>query len=198
MKEKHSGDRRVIRTRQMLREALFALIEERGYDALTIQDITERANIGRATFYVHYQDKEQLLLTSVKELLDDLRMRCQPLSAVDVLVTQQSLSVILFQHVSEHASLYRAILSERGAALIITRLRTEMAVHIQQLVLNQLIAVATVSLPVDMLAEYCAASLWSLVGWWLRHDFPLPAEAMGQLYWQLINHGLSSTLGIPE
>lgn len=50
----------VKRTHKMLNNALFSLIEERSYDSLSIQDITERANIGRATFYVHYRDKEHL------------------------------------------------------------------------------------------------------------------------------------------
>ena len=55
-------DRRVQRTRQLLSSALLKLIEERGYDSLTVNDITEQANVGRATFYLHYQDKEQLLV----------------------------------------------------------------------------------------------------------------------------------------
>jgi AcrR family transcriptional regulator len=62
-------DRRIQRTRQLLRNALFALIIERGYESIAIQDITERANLGRATFYLHYQDKEELLKASVKALM---------------------------------------------------------------------------------------------------------------------------------
>lgn len=55
-------DPRVVRTRQQLREALVSLIEEKGFDALTVQDITDRAELNRATFYLHYQDKQELLV----------------------------------------------------------------------------------------------------------------------------------------
>ena len=55
-------DRRIQRTRELLRKALMELIDEKGYDAVTIQDITERANLGRTTFYLHYQSKEDLFL----------------------------------------------------------------------------------------------------------------------------------------
>ena len=194
--EKHAGDRRVKRTRQMLHHALFSLMEEREYDSLSIQDITERANIGRATFYVHYKDKEQLLLDSVNAVMEDLNSQYQSVSAIAIFTKRQTFSVVLFQHVLEHASLYRALLSERGAALMTTRLQREMAARIQQQVIEPLLALATVKLPADLLAEHCAASLWSLVAWWLRNDFPKSIEEMGQIFWQLINQGLLATLDV--
>ena len=64
-------DRRVKRTQQMLMDALQALIEERGYDALTIQDITEYANVGRTTFYLHFQSKDDLLVSSIRQHIVD-------------------------------------------------------------------------------------------------------------------------------
>jgi AcrR family transcriptional regulator len=193
--EKKVGDRRVARTRQMLRDALFALIEERGYDTLSIQDITERANIGRATFYVHYQDKEQLLLASVRELLEDMHVHMPLISTIDLLEKQQSLSVFVFEHVEKHAQIYRALLNERSSSLVMVQLRTDTANRVESLIIG-LLAEAKEPLPLDLLVSYCAASLWSLVKWWLQNDFPKPAEEMGHLYWRLINQGLVKTLGI--
>ena len=57
------GDRRVQRTQQLLRAALLSLIEEKGFEALTVQDIIDRANVGRATFYAHSDNKEDLLVS---------------------------------------------------------------------------------------------------------------------------------------
>ncbi len=193
--EKQREDRRVTRTRQMLRDALFALIEERGYDLLSIQDITERANIGRATFYVHYPNKEQLLLASVKELLEDMGTHMPPASVPDLLEKQQTLSIFLFEHVAAHASIYRALLNERAAAFVMVRLRAAMAARME-VVIMELLTKAQVALPSSLLADYCASSLWTVVQWWLKHDFPLSAEEMGQLYWKLINQGLGQTLGV--
>jgi AcrR family transcriptional regulator len=193
--KKQQGDRRVTRTHQMLRDALFALIEEQGYDMLSIQDITERANIGRATFYAHYSDKEQLLLASVKELLADMHQHMPLLSTADVLEKQQSLSVFVFRHVMEHAHIYRALLNERGASIVLVRLRADTGKSIEALI-SSVLAEARFTLPLDLVADYCAASLWALVQWWLKNDFPLSVEEMGQLYWKLINQGLIQTLGV--
>src|SRR5258708_14782425 len=56
-------DKRVERTRKLLQTALIDLIGERGYDAITIQDIVDRANVGRTTFYLHYNSKEHLFMS---------------------------------------------------------------------------------------------------------------------------------------
>ncbi len=77
-------DRRVQRTRQLLRDALMALIVEKGYDAISVQDITDHANVARPTFYLHYKDKEELLLSSVQEIYDDLAQNHPVVSYEDV------------------------------------------------------------------------------------------------------------------
>src|ERR671911_1971150 len=61
-------DRRVRRTQELLRGALMALIMEKGYDRITVQDILDKADIGRSTFYAHYRDKEDLLLAGFEDI----------------------------------------------------------------------------------------------------------------------------------
>src|SRR3990172_4149344 len=68
----HKIDRRKERTQRLLRDAFMELIVEKGYDAVTILDITERANVARPTFYLHYNDKEDLLFKMMTEVYDDL------------------------------------------------------------------------------------------------------------------------------
>ena len=63
------NDRRVRRTRALLRDALVTLILEKGYNAVTVQDIIDRANVGRSTFYAHFENKDKLLLSG----FDDVR-----------------------------------------------------------------------------------------------------------------------------
>ena len=65
-------DRRVQRTRQLLNRALMELIVEKGYDSVTVQDIIDRANLGRSTFYAHYQDKDDLLFSGIDEVVHSL------------------------------------------------------------------------------------------------------------------------------
>src|SRR5438552_11345004 len=66
-------DRRIQRTRLMLRSAMVSLIRERGFEALTVQDIIDRADVGRSTFYSHFKSKEDLLEGSVAMLRASLK-----------------------------------------------------------------------------------------------------------------------------
>lgn len=68
MTEANRGeDRRIRRTRQLLQQAFIETIRDKGFAAMTIQDITERANVNRGTFYIHYEDKYRLLDEVVRE-----------------------------------------------------------------------------------------------------------------------------------
>ncbi|MER9613505.1 TetR/AcrR family transcriptional regulator, partial [Mesorhizobium sp. M0312] len=64
--ERNTIDRRVARTRGLLQDALIALIPERGYAAITVDDICQRANVGRSTFYTHYADKDALRSATIE------------------------------------------------------------------------------------------------------------------------------------
>ena len=71
MKKQKITDRRIQRTRQGLRNALLELIKEKGYDFISVEEITRRANLGRATFYLHYKDKEDLLVDEFNEIVNE-------------------------------------------------------------------------------------------------------------------------------
>src|SRR5271170_3820458 len=103
-------DRRIQRTRQLLRESLIELILEKGYDAVTVQDITDHANLGRATFYLHYRDKEELLLQSLKATFDELAARIGPLTPNTLSELTIPPAILAFQHAAEHRDLYRIML----------------------------------------------------------------------------------------
>src|SRR5258708_5830180 len=92
-------DRRVQRTRQLLERALLELIEEHTYESITVQQITDRANMGRATFYLHYPDKEQLLSSILLKLQEDLAQGLEPLGPPDLLTEEQTVSEKVFEHV---------------------------------------------------------------------------------------------------
>src|SRR5689334_9364131 len=122
-------DRRKVRTRQMLRDALIALILEKGYDATTVEDITNRANLGRATFYLHYRDKDELLLHTLETTFDELVKNLKPISLDDAGPAQ---ALIAFQHAAENRDLYRVMLSGQGSGSIQRRVREYIATLIQQ------------------------------------------------------------------
>lgn len=113
-------DRRVQRTQQLLRTALVSLIEEKGFEALTVQDIIDRANVGRATFYAHFDNKEDLLVSG----LDGLRVALKELQRQAHLRTASSderlfaFSHEMFAHIAEYRKVFRAMVGKRSGALV--------------------------------------------------------------------------------
>ncbi|MGA8029507.1 MAG: TetR/AcrR family transcriptional regulator, partial [Bryobacteraceae bacterium] len=63
-------DRRILRTRDTLGDALFALMKEKSFDDISVQEVLDRAGVGRSTFYTHYRDKEDLLLSDLEDFFE--------------------------------------------------------------------------------------------------------------------------------
>jgi AcrR family transcriptional regulator len=184
-------DRRVLRTRQLLRDSLIALILEKGYDAVTIQDITDRANLGRATFYLHYKDKDELLLSMMEEIQQQVIERTAPLSAGSFLAEGKPPSLLAFQHAEENADFYRAMLGESGLAGVMSRYRQSGAARVQAQI-EPLLPDSPV--PLEILSNYVMGALNALLVWWLENDRPYPAEYMATLFHQLVLNGFVGML----
>src|SRR5690348_15324205 len=106
-------DRRVKRTQKLLAKALIALTLEKGYDAVTIRDITDRADVGYATFFRHYHDKDALLHDVTDVVLEELLelLGAQPSGADPTAV-----GTLIFRFAQAHSEIIRVLLGERGAA----------------------------------------------------------------------------------
>jgi AcrR family transcriptional regulator len=114
---------RVRRTKILLREALIALIEERGFEALTIGEITERAMVSRAAFYRNYQDKYDL----VEQIFEDAMSAL--LNAVGDLGQEHPAEVwvTFFEHIAEYERLYHALLGEKGSPWFVRKMRAALS-----------------------------------------------------------------------
>lgn len=187
MYKQPSLDRRIQRTRQLLRDALFALIRERGYEAITVQDIAERANLGRTTFYLHYRDKEELLQASLKALIDELRQEVEPDG--EETCPYRSRSIRVFHHVAHQQHLYRALLREAGSAGIGDMMTVYFAELYQRRIVEPFSLGKTLSVRGEIVAASAAGALFGLLSWWLAHNLSPSAEEMGDLYWKLMAMG---------
>ena len=185
-------DRRVIRTRQRLRDALMELILEKGYDAVTVQDITQRASLGRATLYVHYKGgKEELLLSNLEEIYDELVARLKPLKRDVLPPDRPSSSQVAFEHAAEHQDLYLVLLRSQAAATIAQRIREYLAGVIQE----ELEAQETQSpIPLKVIANFMAGALVALISWWLENDRPYSVAYMAQVFSHLTQPGVRALL----
>src|SRR5882757_2577048 len=114
---------RVRRTQKLLREALIELIEERGFEALTIGEMTERAMVSRAAFYRNYQDKYDLVEQIFEEAMSAL------LNAVGDLGQEHpsEIWVTFFEHIAEYEQLYRALLGRKGSPWFVRKMRASLS-----------------------------------------------------------------------
>lgn len=183
-------DRRVRRTRNALSRALLSLMQERDYDSVTIQEITDRADLNRATFYLHYSSKEELLTDSLEAMFDDLVEQFQDATAVTPIWQDTTAVLAVFEHVANHAALYKVLLSDRGQSHVIYRIIDYIANFGQKRVAMHLPPDLRLALPVEIVSYHAAGSLFALVSWWVQNDLPYSAEYMATAVDKLYTHGI--------
>jgi AcrR family transcriptional regulator len=150
-------DRRVQRTRRLLHAAVVALIRERGWDAITVQDVCERADVGRSTFYVHFADKEELLVSGFGELSQQLRAAVVGGAGKPLAFTRA-----LIAHTHEYEPIYRSLFGRRTAQVVY---RAWIDV-VTQLLDEDVAKLAPAGPLRDAAVRYLAGAPWELLSWW--------------------------------
>jgi AcrR family transcriptional regulator len=162
-------DRRVRRTRKLLHDAFLALVIEQGYEKTTIQDILDRADVGRSTFYVHFRDKEALLTASFDGIRDQLEHELASIDAtsqIDVTLP----ATLLFEHAYRNQRVYRALCGHQGGALVQRYLRRLVGDLLRKHLRPQFTRAGT-GVPADVAAEFYTSAALGLLVWWIDHEF---------------------------
>ncbi|MBE2267937.1 MAG: TetR/AcrR family transcriptional regulator [Anaerolinea sp.] len=184
-------DRRIVRTRELLRAALLDLIVEQGYDALTIQHITDRANLRRATFYMHYRDKEELLLDAISAITHELEDEVLHMQFEDGLggKTRPEAYLVLLRHAEQYHALYRNIFNSHNGMRFAAGLQDRIA----GIILRGLEQTGRpTDVPPVVIAQYIAATEMSLLIWWLNHERPYSTEQMAAYLHRLTLKGVGA------
>ena len=184
-------DRRVQRTRQLLLDALLALILEKDFDSVTVQNVIDRANVGRSTFYAHFQDKEHLLLSGFEHLRAQLEEHLMSDS-----VTSDSpwaLSLSMFQHAQENRQIHKALAGKQGGNIGLTHIQKYLFSYLHTH-LKQTLSKRKKGIPPEILAQYISGSFISLLTWWLENDSTYSAEQMNEYYRKLVQPGVDVIL----
>lgn len=183
-------DRRVKRTQNLLAKALIELTLEKGYEAVTIRDITERADVGYATFFRHYHDKDALLLDVLEVVLAEL-MDLLPLSPN---ADPAAVGAMIFRYVQQQSEVVRVLLSSRGSTTLVQRIIEAGT----ETVLRQNMPLAGAAVPMEVAAYHLVTSTLALIQWWLEHEMPYPPDQMGRIYHELIVRPTSAVAFSPS
>ncbi len=187
-------DRRVQRTCEQLQNALRALLDEKTYDTITVQDITERANVGRSTFYLHFQSKDALFVHA--HLAEIARITAQEdLFSVEALVQSEPSDALtkLYHYHWNHRETLRMVYFGQYGQTIFLYLRESntqrLLSHLQSAFTSEI-----TTIPLDVLAAYLIGSQMALMQTWIEKRLPYTPEAMAAYYQRLQSAVIRSAL----
>jgi AcrR family transcriptional regulator len=184
-------DRRSNRTRRSLSAALVELVKEKRFDDITVQNVIDRADVGRSTFYSHFRDKDDLFQKDWERFLDGFAQhidwdKAGAGSFVPV--------VYLFRHLQDYQPFYQSLVRSLKTDSIFKSGLNYLSQRIESALAARLKGKPTSSIPIPVLSNYLASELFSLLKWWLDHNMPYPPERMDEIFHDLVTPSLLSVL----
>ncbi|MEI8093736.1 MAG: TetR/AcrR family transcriptional regulator [Spirochaetales bacterium] len=174
---------RGLETQQVFRDAFLALVVEKGYDAVTVKDITDRAGLERTTFYLHFKGKEDLLERAQNALVQDL---AEPNPANEGLAIRR-----LFQTVAANRMAFRALLRLDAAGRVGKRMfERSVRVVLESGGVERVVPEGVVNR--ELAAIFIASTLRSVVFWWAEQDTPPPADEAADTAFRMITQGVGA------
>jgi AcrR family transcriptional regulator len=180
-------DQRIRRTHERLGTALVALIQERPIDDVTVQDVLDRASVGRSTFYLHFRDKDDLLLSQFEKFLEMMSMALS-------IRKEESDRVVpvaeLFAHIGNQKKLYRALAESGRLKDFFDLAQGYFARGIEQRLTESKRLSNSPQSELGARASALAGSVLSLLRWWLDRGAKESPHAMDELFHRMVWNGL--------
>lgn len=195
-------DRRIMRTRQSIRNALIELMLEKPYEKITIQEIIDRANVGRATFYNHYRDKDDLLLRGVAEFARRQEGEDSIQESDDQTPQPPALNTVetagMFRHSQQNKKIHQVLFKRNRENVIIEEISAVLYARVEEQLAQLKKPAADPVVPLPILAHFLSGGLWSLINWWHENNFPYTPEEMDEFFQQIAMPGTLKLLGKNE
>ncbi|MBZ0310245.1 MAG: TetR/AcrR family transcriptional regulator [Anaerolineae bacterium] len=196
MTKLHRG---VQRTREMLQKALMELINEQGYDSITIQEIVDRANVGRTTFYLHYDSKDELFLSCHEAITRNFHLgEHHQLSKEEWLSLEAPPGMVsAFRHLEDARALLYPIFQGKESTLVMRRIRDKSAQDIETS-LRAAFNEADSAISLELLANYLAGARLAMVQWTLEKRQPYSFEELAQTFHRMQRAAIRDAFGLCE
>ncbi|HUJ69795.1 MAG TPA: TetR/AcrR family transcriptional regulator [Syntrophorhabdales bacterium] len=196
MKEK-GRDRRIDKTRKVLQNALISLMKKKEYRSITIQEIIDEADVGRSTFYTHFDDKDDLLMAGMHDLRDVLeaaKATDQAAAARQPYERIIGFSLAMFEHAYAYREVYRALVRSQAGALVLQYFPALLAGLIRDEATKVLRGRPGKgkAVPADLLVHFISSAFVSVLSWWLDADKPMAAGEIDALFRALVLPTLAS------
>lgn len=185
-------DRRIEKTRRLLHEALISLTREKSYDEIAVQEILDRANVGRSTFYMHFRGKDDLLVSMIHELLGPVDgSGAAPAGSLDQRITGFSLRI--FEHILHHRRTAAVVMGATAWAVVHEHLRRILAKRIGHDLKRHSRGRerGPGQIPPELLAQYVATTFILVLNWWVESHTRLHPEDVNALFRSLVEPTLA-------
>jgi len=162
-------DRRTVKTCQAIQEALFALMQEKQYNKITIQDIIDRANVGRSTFYSHFDTKDELLFHCLEHLMEMLNQYIISYIKMDGEKPRLIPVVELFEHIKENSRVMKGLMKADHADLFFEKVQGYWNIKIEEYLCTKLLGNREPKVPLAILTNHISSTLINLLIWWISN-----------------------------
>ncbi|TJW12651.1 MAG: TetR/AcrR family transcriptional regulator [Mesorhizobium sp.] len=186
-------DRRVARTRSRLQQALFRLTAEKGYTAITVEDICREADVGRSTFYTHYPDKDCLRKATIDEHMKSLQARGAERHSQRN-AKGFSFSGPMFEHAHAMREMHRVLMGGK---------KREMPEEIRSWISGQVRHELTNiqgdegGATLEIATRFIVGAFFEVTHWWLEKDTKLSPAEIDRMFLQLAFNGVNAVLAGP-
>lgn len=177
-----SIDRRIVRTRRTLHEALLGLMQKKRFEAITVEEICDTAGVSRSTFYSHYTGKNDLEQSHIKQFRAQLLHQ----HADKGTATSFGFSLPMFRHAREHLHHYRAFVGSRGSAAALGIVRGILEDLVRRELAGMPYVGAKNSVSGDVAVEYFVGAYMAVLTWWLDRGARLPPEQVDAMFQRLV------------
>lgn len=197
-KPSNPNDPRIKRTIKLLGDTLIELIIEKGgYQNITIRDITDRAEVSRTTFYLHFQSIDELLLKRITSMYDDL-MTEYPEVTLEGIGEAASRDVD-FDHIKKYADFYNVMLGEQGSVKFVFYVMSYLAAVCIFATQQATPAGVQPRVPLEMLGHAISGAEIGVVYWWLRHNnMQMSPKEMGEMLYNIMTKGYWWAIGMDD
>jgi len=194
--EREKQDRRTRKTRQLLRSTLLGLLKEKRYEDISVQDIIERADVARSTFYTHYVDKDDLLTGQHGVFAENLgeHIQAHPLSEDASASPPGTMFSVRtwFYHVQAQGPILKLIAKDSALDLAMKTLQRIVQRSVEENLQAHLQTEKDIDIPASVLVDYVTGSLMTLIQWWFKQGMTHTPEQMDALFQQLVVPGVST------
>jgi AcrR family transcriptional regulator len=189
-------DRRVQRTRRHLHEALLSRILEKKYESITVQEILDRADVGRSTFYTHFRDKDELLVCGFEDFKASLESTKEA-SAVPARPSYERIiasSSAMFEHAARYRDVHRALHGSKAEAVVGRNLHSVFVAVIGRRVELEMRRRKPRDRHIssELLTLFLVSTQIAMLNWWIETRSPMPVEAIDAAYRRLVLPVLAS------